>query len=225
MSASAPGRSEAVLSGGGGTPPARWTPARFYDEDVFHGPAYRAIRAVTMAGGSQVVAALTPRALPPGASLILDFPLLDCAGQLAALWRIERTDERVGAFPFAAGALRVAGGAFRPTGPMTCRGAGQESELGVLTSTFEFADADGRVLAVLEGFEQRVVRLPDDLWQRLFSKHPPTRPISEARRMLETPASIWARALAHVSLDAEGLAEWSAMAEGPARVDWLVARA
>jgi hypothetical protein len=203
-----------------------WSAETFYNDYVFHGPAFRAIRAVVHADADRVEAELAPMATRSDEDQpLLDFVLLDCAGQLAALWRIERTGDKVGAFPFAARALRVAGGRFRPRDAVRCRGTVSENAFGVIASSFDFLDGSDRVLATLDGFEQRVVRLPDDLWARLFGPEPIGVPLSDTTgALLAQPGSIWARALAHVMLDDRGRAEWYAIPDADTRAQWLLAR-
>ena len=209
-----------VVSGSGTHGPGAWSAASLYGEYLFHGPEYAAIARVTHVDDAGVEAELlTPSGAFDGLDPCLDFRLLDCAGQLAACWRLERTGEKVGAFPFAAARLRVAGGRFRPAGRVTCRGSIRENALGILESSFDFLDDRGEVLASLERFEQRVVTFPEAVWSRLFAPAGTGRPaLDQAHAFLQQPGSIWARALAHVAFEGEALDRWYALPDAEARL-------
>lgn len=201
-----------------------WSAEALYREYLFHGPQYAAIARITRVRGATIEAEL----MPPDASFdgldpLLDFRLLDCAGQLAAAWRLERTGEKAGAFPFSAARLRIANGRFRPAARVTCRGSVRENALGILESSFDFLDERGHVLASLERFEQRVVTFPDAVWARLFAPDGGRRPhLDEARTFLQQPGSIWARALAHVAFEDGPLDRWYALPDAGARLDALI---
>lgn len=153
-----------------GAPPRRWSAETFYRDYAFHGPSFRGLRQVTAVGAEGIEAEVVVTAVP-GLGVTgggVDPALLDCAGQLVALWllEVERMPATVGVFPYAARRMWLA----PPPRPGTLLRARGRVHLidGVRTEADVEFIAEGRVLARVEGLAQRVLRLPAVIARRIF---------------------------------------------------------
>jgi malonyl CoA-acyl carrier protein transacylase len=156
------------------TPPGRWTPERFYADYAFHGPTYQGMRKVLGIGGNRITAELAVNAAPGvrPEDWQFDPALLDCGGQLAALWLLENGEGRPGVFPFSLKELRVFAPAPPPGATVICRGIVERSVCGTTRASFDFLGADGRVFWHIEDLEQRIVDFPERMAECLFGKDP-----------------------------------------------------
>jgi acyl transferase domain-containing protein len=230
------GTARRVSAGGqpAGRPPARWSRDDFYSDFAFHGPSFQGIERVEKMSEDGIAARIRVTELLglPQESLQADPAMLDCAGQLAALWCLEQGGIRVGAYPFAQQRLTICAPPEAPGVLLQCHGAVRRTQFGTLSSDFEFTNSTGRVIARLEKLEQRLVVLPDAFWGVVFGRDPV--PVALARLLRDRTAdwnvltgqsAIWARAFAHLVLTPEEFREWRKLPEidAPARLRALVA--
>jgi malonyl CoA-acyl carrier protein transacylase len=219
----------------GGHPAERWTPERFYREYAFHGTCFQGLQRVTEISPQGIAAQLMVTTLPgvaPG-SLAANPALLDCAGQLVAFWLLEQVGlpPKSGIFPYAAERLVLR--APPPPGTLVdCRGSITFQEGLGTEANFVFS-VQGREIAYLQGFSQRLLELPEALADRIFGgPHPQlsaaaTRggrnlDLSAWRDVLEAQDRIWGRALAHLLLCREELDAWLAEPGTDRLLEWVL---
>ena len=200
--------------------------ARFYRDYAFHGPSFRGLRSVTQTGDSRLTAELVVTRIPGLApeDLQLDPALMDCAGQLVALWLLDQEESRCGLFPFAADRLLLYSAPPQAAESIRCRATAERSPAGTTLASFQFARAGGDRIAALTGFAQRIVRFPPSVSAMLFGNGP-LRIDPADRKYFEDTRSIWIRALAHLTLDPASLERWYTLPEqGEARFLALFSR-
>jgi acyl transferase domain-containing protein len=224
-----------ALSPPHGAAPKRWSAVRFYEEYAFHGPRFRGLSCVDVLAGDRIAGDAVVTAFADG-SMQLDPALLDCAGQLVAFWLLEqRGDAAFGIFPFAAKRVSLHASPAAPLERIRCRARISMSDANTTTADVLFLSASSAPLMSVEGLAQRLVDLPLPLARRIFGGE--TIPLSRmapdgSRRLslddwpiLTDSWGIWERALAHVTLDRDELAHWSAVpTSGDRRCTWLLER-
>ncbi|XXY50912.1 acyltransferase domain-containing protein [Sorangium sp. So ce269] len=216
----------ALPADAGAAPPRAWSAARFYSSFAFHGPSYRGIERVLAVGEESIEADLAITDLPglDAGALRMHPALLDCTGQLVAFWLLERGEHQFGIFPFEARRVVWYRRPSAPGGRVRCRGRVRLDRPGTTEATFEMVDERGATAAVVEGFQQRLVRFPEAIHRLLFGGGARGALDDGApREALETGAGgvdaldrsfltaswgIWARALAHVVLSERELDDW-----------------
>jgi acyl transferase domain-containing protein len=224
-------------------PPARWTAEAFYRRYAFHGPSFQGIRQVTALGPRSIEAELEVTALPglQTEALQLDPALLDCAGQLVAFWLLEheKREPSFGIFPFAARRVTLHHRPLPLGQRVRCRGAITLHSAAKTDASFVFIASDGRVVATIEGLEQRLIEFPHPLARWIFggeaaefSQPATATPERVAQRiamrdwtLLAESWGIWQRALAHLVLGEEELAVWLNLPRSyDLRLQWLLER-
>jgi|CXWL01.1.fsa_nt_gi malonyl CoA-acyl carrier protein transacylase len=210
--------------------PRFWTVSRFYASYAFHGPAFQGLAEVLSVGPSSVEATVTITeiaTLPPDA-LELDPAMLDCVGQLVAFWLLDhgRREPSFGIFPFAVDRVVLCCPPLPRGTLLRCRCsvvlAGSITEAKCVFETL-----DGRLVAALEGFRQRLVPLPEALARTIFSGRPAACGLLSANidpDFFTSSWGIWERALAHLILSPSDLAHWQAVPTAGARLRWLLER-
>jgi malonyl CoA-acyl carrier protein transacylase len=201
-----------------------WSAQRFYAEYAFHGRSFQGIRRVLRLTAAGVEAELCSTVLPGLKSIPLhcDPALLDCAGQLVALWLLESTGEVVGAFPFAAGELNILAPAPAPGTRLLCRASIRRVTFATTEADVDFLFLDGTIHASLRGLQQRLVQFPSGFGDLLFGEGPlassPSLAMAataEGQQFLARDGAIWARALAHAALSRQAWRDWWNPAEEP----------
>jgi acyl transferase domain-containing protein len=211
--------------------PERWTAATFYERYAFHGPGFQGLSTVRSVGPRGIdadVVITTIDGLRPE-TLDLDPAMLDCAGQLVAFWLLEHGQRApsFGIFPFSARRVVVAGPPPPAGTRIRCRCA--VTLRGSITdATCVFENEEGRLVAAIEGFLQRLIPFPDALARAIFGGEPVTG--TSAIRDIDPEIfsaswGIWERALAHLTLAPSDLAHWRAVpAQDGERLRWLLGR-
>lgn len=211
--------------------PERWTAATFYERYAFHGPAFQGLSEVRSVGPRGIdadVVITNIDGLPPE-TLDVDPAMLDCAGQLVAFWLLEHEHRApsFGIFPFSAARVVVAGPPPPAGTRIRCRCA--VTLRGTITdATCVFETDDGRLVASIEGFLQRLIPFPDALARTIFGGEPVTD--ATALRDIDPEIfaaswGIWERALAHLALAPSDRAQWRAVpAQDGERLRWLLSR-
>jgi len=208
--------------------PVTWNARRFYDRYAFHGPAFQGLSQVEGVSRSGIVARVTVTTLPgiPSEGLVLDPALLDVAGQLVAFWLLEQRGHApaFGVFPFRARRVVV----LRPPLPQgsTLVARAQVAEhAGTTAATIRFDTLAGAPVMAIEALEQRLVRFPASVVDRVITGEGRTPPAPDDDAFLETSWFIWERALAHLALSSGELAAWRELdpVSGERR-RWLVAQ-
>jgi len=186
-----------------------WTPEKFYRDYAFHGPVYRCLRSVKINGADVEAELEVTRDV--GAGRELDPAVLDCAGQLVAIWLLENGSTDFGVFPFGMESFDV-GGCVPAIGTrMRCRGQVSVSSFGVTSANFEFFLPDGRLCWRLTKLQQKVVDFPEGVANFFFgkqkdpfvSKTTPATGVAvswldkRSIQFLESGQGLWARVLAH----------------------------
>ncbi len=211
--------------------PEQWTAASFYERYAFHGPGFQGLTQIRTVGPRGIDADITITTIPglPQASLGLDPAMLDCAGQLVAFWLLEFEGRAptFGIFPFAARRVVLAG-TPPPAGTLLrCRCT--VARRGAITdATCVFETPDGRPVAAIEGFLQRLIPFPEPLARAIFGGEPVTGAsgLGEVDPEVFTASwGIWERALAHLALAPAELAHWQDLpAQRGERLRWLLGR-
>jgi phosphopantetheinyl transferase len=166
-----------------GARPSMWTAERMYHDGMFHGPAFRAVRAIDAYGEDGVTSTLVapaPRQLfaqaeadganpesriPNPEGLLTDAVLLDAAGQALAFWAKERLGPHVDVFPFAVRAIHVCQPPPAPGTPLRCDvRASLDGDLQT-TCDIDLIDAQGNAVYRIEAWQDRRFELPRDLVQ------------------------------------------------------------
>lgn len=214
---------------------------------LFHGAAFRSIETVDLLDDTGVWARGRRRRPDPDPDraaeplMLLDPFLLDSCGQLVSFWANTRVTEVSGAFPYAADAYHWYAPVPDPGTQLVFRvtilddpGVGTRADISIM-------DEGGRVLAEFIGLRQRVFAFPGNFLRCLLdpgreylSKDWPLADGIVLRRFdrgdremsfLQEGYGIWARVLAHMSLDAGERRAWYGMRAQPARrIEWLLGR-
>ncbi|WP_033921931.1 acyltransferase domain-containing protein [Sphingomonas sp. 37zxx] len=210
-----------LRGGRGGRGPATWTPARFYRDYAFHGPAFRGLRDVTSIcaqgiAGQAVITDLPGLHRP---ALAGDPALLDLAGQLVALWLLDHAGlpPDFGIFPYAAD--RVTLHRTPDVGELVQCVVIIQLRPGIGTVANAYFRADDGPIATIIGLQQRLITLPAALANRIFGDATLCFSVAQAdgvrsidlehwRQVLARGGGIWARALAHLVLPPVDLARW-----------------
>ena len=223
------------------------SPEQFYQELLFHGPCFRGVRRLLSCGARALEAELevpVSRGFFGGrAAPLFRTPagLLDSAGQLVALWRVEQGERDFGVFPFHAATLEQYAAPPADGRRVVCRALLRQSRGMILEADFDFADERGQVFARLLGFQLRsygdeyVSRLLRPQTAETYFSEPfgqeetgliCRRVGAETARLLEDGGGIWKRVLAHLILNDSELARWHDLpAGGRRRLEWLAGRA
>ena len=231
--------------------PFRFPPDRLYETAMFHGPAFRGVRAIDgvgAAGARATLEALEPRSLlAPGQTgrFVTDFVLLDQPGQVVGFWAAQRFDRRFFVLPLRLTSLELYGPAPAAGTRLTCHARiGIEGEQ-ELRSTLDVVGADGRLWARFEGWDDRRLDLPPVAHQMLL--HPATASLSRpwplaadagsevvAFRIgldafpagwLNLHGGLWRRVIAALVLGKEERAIWrTAKMPEARRLEWLFGR-
>ncbi|NJN19076.1 MAG: acyltransferase domain-containing protein [Oscillochloris sp.] len=223
---------------------SRWAPEQLYREAMFHGPAFQGVQqihAVGRAGASATITTLAPQGLyrNPGATLT-DPVLLDQPGQVVGFWAAQTLAHGQLVFPFRLGALRL----FGPPPPagtrFDCR-AQIALDGPVVRSQLSLVDADGRIYAAFEDWEDRRFDLPPVFRNLILAPESGTLsrewPISAdatVRRLslsdfppglLSDHGEIWLRVLAWLMLGRNERMRWQELRTPfQRRAEWLLAR-
>jgi malonyl CoA-acyl carrier protein transacylase len=198
-----------VAAQAGGLAAGVWTPERFYRDYAFHGPVYRCLRSVKISGAEVEAELEVTRDV--GAGRELDPAVLDCAGQLVAIWLLENGSTDFGVFPFGMESFDVGGCAPTIGTRVRCRGQVSVSSFGVTSANFEFFLPDGSLCWRLTKLQQKVVDFPEGVANFFFgkqkdpfvSKTAPATGVAvswldkRSIQFLESGQGLWARVLAH----------------------------
>jgi acyl transferase domain-containing protein len=216
-------------------PPERWTAEEFYRRYAFHGPSFQGISRVVALSAQSIEAELQVTALPGlnAEDLHSDPALLDCAGQMVAFWLLEhgRREPTFGIFPFAVKRVILRHRFLPADQKVYCRAVINSASEVKTEASFIFSTPDGRVVAEIEGFEQRLIEFPQALARWIFGgeaaefSHPAEGPPDCVVRrialsdwpLLAESWGIWQRALAHLVSSEEELAAWLALPQNSDR--------
>ena len=196
-----------------GVAPRRWSAERFYRDYAFHGPSFRGLRQVTSIGAGHVAAEIVATEVPGQAAIggAVDPALLDCAGQLVALWVLESQGwpATVGVFPYAARRI-VLFGRLPPGSVARARATVRLADGARTEADVDFISGE-RVVARVEGLAQRVMRLPAAVARRVFrARDAGLEDRAAWRESLAVGGGIFARVVAPQLLGPEALAAWRA---------------
>lgn len=220
-----------------GRAPRFWTAEAFYRDYAFHGPCFQGLRRVIAVGPEGIEAEAVVTRLPAldAKDLEADPALLDCAGQVVALWLLEQhgVPPSLGVFPYAARRVTLFGTA--PVGAIVRCRASVAWHDGIRTEANIVFTADGRPLASIEGLEQRVVHLPPALASWVFGRRDGllSQPAGDGTRWLDrevwraelaAQGGIWGRALAHLMLEPAERDRWLVRRDLPSLLDHIATR-
>jgi len=182
--------------------------------------------------------------LPGRGALPLDPALLDCAGQLVAFWLLEQGGRAptFGIFPVSARRYFQPRPAPPPGAELHCRCRVTLAAGGLTTADVVFFTGDAlrrtdQVVAVLEGFVQRLIEFPPALAACLFGgaavafSQPRPAPPGQAARQIDTAdwtilqggQGVWARLIAQQMLTPGERRAWRSVAPA-AQLTWLLGR-
>ncbi|RIK47375.1 MAG: hypothetical protein DCC57_14580 [Chloroflexi bacterium] len=232
--------------------PSRWHGQKVYDEGMFHGPAFRAVDAVTRRGRDGAVAILRTPPLDgflhsqPAPSFVAEPVLIDAAGQLIGLWTLENLAQGFVVFPYQLARLTFYGPPFRPGEAATCQARTALLEGSRVTSDIDLLDESGALRVRLLGWEDKRFHISRRLYS--FILRPGRNALSDAwpapldgvslrqdqdvvcRRIgdwavWESNFDFWATVLAHLALNPRERAVWRGLTgPPPRRRDWLLGR-
>ena len=149
--------------------PSRWLPRELYTSEMFHGPSWQGVRAITTTGPDGTAARL--EVLPfgrmlrsnPAPRFVLDPVVLDAAGQVIGFWTAERLETGRVIFPFRLEALDVYG-PLHPTGEqLDCTAAIDLLGDQLVRSDIDVVDASGRLWMRLTSWEDKRFDRPREL--------------------------------------------------------------
>ncbi|PMB28091.1 6-deoxyerythronolide-B synthase [Fischerella thermalis CCMEE 5319] len=230
--------------------PSRWSDADLYRTGMFHGPRFQGVRHIRQWGLQGIEADLEAIAIEDFFSntqqpiFQIDAGLLDAAGQLVGYWVSEQFGTDFNVFPFQVRAFHQYVSPLPPNSAILCRGLMRFTSEWQTEASFDFLDATGRVIARLEGWQDRYFSVPHRYYQCRL--HPQTAYLSDAwlqaswdlsprlqmvvRRIepfpehfLDDSWSIWKRVLAHLMLNESERLFWYNLPEkGTERTDWLI---
>jgi phosphopantetheinyl transferase (holo-ACP synthase) len=147
--------------------PSRFEPGRVYDEAMFHGESWQAVRAVDLVAPAAAVATL--EALPrtrmlrsdPDPAFVLDPVILDAAGQVIGFWAADRLEHGRVVFPFRLAALDLYGPPPVPGENMSCLASIALVGEALVRSDIDVLDAGGRPRMRLTAWEDKRFEVPD----------------------------------------------------------------
>jgi acyl transferase domain-containing protein/phosphopantetheinyl transferase (holo-ACP synthase) len=147
--------------------PSRFEPGRLYDEAMFHGASWQAVRAVELVAPAGAVASL--QALPRtdllrsdrDPALVLDPVVLDAAGQVVGFWAADRLERGKVVFPFRLAALDLYGPPPVPAETMSCLASIALIGDALVRSDIDVLDAGGRPSMRLRAWEDKRFDVPD----------------------------------------------------------------
>lgn len=232
--------------------PSMWPPARLYEEAMFHGPLFRGVRAMDRVGDNGAQATLTvvsrqgllPQAQIDG--LATDFVLLDQPGQVVGFWAHQQLEHAFVVLPSRMKALHLYGGLLSEGASLTCHARTTRVGARQLRSDLDVIDAQGRLWARFEEWEDHRFDVPRDVFRALLE--PASASLS---RLWTAPAAacgiaatafrigldtfppgwllshggLWLRVLANVVLSRWERDVWFGMkAIESRRIEWLLGR-
>lgn len=235
-----------LAADGAARAPVRWSAARFYADYAFHGPSFQGLAQVTSVGAQSAEAVVRVTELPgvDRGTLHLDPALVDCAGQLVAFWLLEQGGRAptFGIFPVSARRYFQPRPAPPPGAELRCRCRVTLAAGGLTTADVVFFTGDAlrrtdQVVAVLEGFVQRLIEFPPALAACLFGgaavafSQPRPAPPGQAARQIDTAdwtilqggQGVWARLMAQQMLTPGERRAWRSVALA-AQLTWLLGR-
>ena len=227
--------------------PSRWSDEQLYSTGMFHGPRFQGVKHIRGWDQQGIEADLEAIAIDDFFTyqsyqpiFQIDSGLLDAAGQLVGYWVSEQFGTDFNVFPFNVESFEQ----YEPPLPagsyILCRGLMKFVSERQTRSSFDFLDQNGRVIARLEGWQDRYFSVPHRYYQCRL--HPQTSYLSDSylqgetgvicRRIEPLPEgflddswSIWKRVLAHLMLNQAERDFWYNLPEkGTRRTDWLLGR-
>jgi acyl transferase domain-containing protein/phosphopantetheinyl transferase len=174
--------------------PSRWPPERLYEEAMFHGDCWQAVRSMDVVAPAAVEAVLEAQTITgllrhdPAPELVLDPVLLDAAGQVIGFWAADRLERGRVVFPFRLSALDLYGPAPAAGQRFGCRATVEQVGDALLRSDIDVVDAVGRPWMRLTGWEDKRFDVPDTL--RPFTVPSELAPLSDDWKVhVHAPAS------------------------------------
>ncbi|HEY9600760.1 MAG TPA: beta-ketoacyl synthase N-terminal-like domain-containing protein [Allocoleopsis sp.] len=226
--------------------PSAYPDSDLYRTGMFHGPRFQGVKHIRQWDEQGIEADLQVIAIADFFQDIhrpvfqIDAGLLDAAGQLVGYWVLEQIGTDFNVFPFQVQSFHQYQPSLPPDSPVLCRGLMRFTSETQTEAYFDFIDSTGRVIARLEGWQDRFFPVPHKYYQCRL--HPQSAYLSEAwmqgetglicRRIEPLPDhfldegwSIWKRVLAHLMLNEQERQFWYSLPEkGPRRTDWLLGR-
>ena len=221
--------------------------ADLYRTIMFHGPRFQGVKHLSSCGEQGIEADLQVIANNNYFTHIeqpvfqIDASLLDAAGQLVGFWVAAQPEMDFIVFPFQVESFHQYQPPLPPGSLVMCRGLIRHISQLQTEASFDFLDETGRVIARLEGWQDRYFSLPSNYCQCRI--HPQTAYLSKPWMQAETGLvsrciepfpeqffdgawGIWKRILAHLILNASERDIWYKLPEkGSRRSDWLLGRA
>ncbi|MEW6221601.1 MAG: polyketide synthase dehydratase domain-containing protein, partial [Thermodesulfobacteriota bacterium] len=218
---------------------------RFYENILFHGPMFRAVRSLDRLGlhgaaGTLVTLPADDLFAPPSGPFLTDPVLMDAAGQVVGGWAVEHLVSGFIMFPTGFTELRLLAPKPAPGAVIACNCRITLSASGRITSDIDLVAEDGQLLAQIVGWED--MRLFD--WSLPFyafllapcqrplahpwQEPPPERPgmATAAVVVRENGGGIWPRVLAGLVLSRVERARFAGLGlPERQRRRWLLGRA
>jgi phosphopantetheinyl transferase len=226
---------------------SQWTDEQLYQTGMFHGPRFQGVKHIRAWDKQGIEADLAVIAIDDFFAnqsyqplFQIDSGLLDAAGQLVGYWVSEQFGTDFNVFPFNVESFEQYEPPLLASSYILCRGLMKFVSERQTRSSFDFLNQDGRVIARLEGWQDRYFSVPHRYYQCRL--HPQTSYLSEpylqaetgiiCRRIEPLPEgflddswSIWKRVLAHLMLNQAERDFWYNLPEkGNRRTDWLLGR-
>ncbi|GIX45859.1 MAG: hypothetical protein KatS3mg131_0070 [Candidatus Tectimicrobiota bacterium] len=226
--------------------PYRFSPDQYYREVMFHGPAFRSVRAIARWGEDGIEATVSVPAAEPlfrePAPLLTNPVLLDAAGQAVGFWAADGLAQGFVVFPVGFAELAFYGPPPAGSVPLTCRARTAVLPDRRLRSQIEFVNAEGRVLLRFTDWEDLRFDFPRSLVRFVLSPqdHMLSTPWPAPRQPLPAGVqccrldgfpgplasdALWARAWARLILSRQEYETWNQLGGSAARrQEWLLGR-
>lgn len=227
--------------------PSRWSDQELYSTGMFHGPRFQGVKHIRGWDQQGIEADLGVIAIDDFFAhqsyqpiFQIDAGLLDAAGQLVGYWVSEQFGTDFNVFPFNVESFEQYEPPLATGSYILCRGLMKFVSERQTRSSFDFLDQNGRVIARLEGWQDRYFSVPHRYYQCRL--HPQTSYLSDPYLQAETGVicrrieplpegflddswSIWKRVLAHLMLNQAERDFWYNLPEkGNRRTNWLLGR-
>ncbi len=226
--------------------PSKLKDEELYSTGMFHGPLLQGVKHVRGWSPEGIEADLEVLPIEGFFSqaqvprFVTDAGLLDAAGQLVGYWLSEQFGSDFNCFPFRVASFAQYSPMARPGTHILCRGMIRFTSDKQLIADFVLLDDAGRLVARIEGWEDRYFQIPRKFYECRLS--PENTFLSERRDLDGSPIAcryiapfpehflddgwaIWKRVLAHLVLSHTERSNWHELGRSEAqRTEWLLGR-
>lgn len=222
---------------------SRWKDDELYKTGMFHGPRFQGVKRINswskegIDATLQVISTNNFFKFTNNPKFRLDSGLIDAAGQLVGYWVSEQFGTDFNVFPFSVKSFTQFVDILPDKTYIICKAKIKFISDRQTTAYFEFIDQSGKLIACLEGWEDRYFDIPNEYYKCRLN--PSTAFISSDFEsdylygqylkafpdgFLEDSWKIWMRVLAHLVLSKEERTYWYTLSSVGHQKDWLMGR-